>query len=246
MLKKTIALLLCLCLLPALAACGAEEAGSDPNAGLYEAATAEMLGIEIDISDMYEKGFSIELKDKGKCAFNIDGQKGSGKWTLDGEALHVEGGGLKMSGTLSEGVMTLENLFDLGLNMTLLREGAQLPTVPAAPETGGAASGIAGYYPLFRAVIEGVDYDYDTLSELDIVDGAYLLLNEDGTGEIGFSGEVPDALTYDEEAALFYIATGETFPFTLEGDQISLYFEGSDMTLFYKLDSDAGESEAAG
>ena len=82
MLKKTIALLLCLCLLPALAACGAEEAGSDPNAGLYEAATAEMLGIEVDISDMYEKGFSIELKDKGKCAFNIDGQKGSGKWTL--------------------------------------------------------------------------------------------------------------------------------------------------------------------
>ena len=43
------------------AGCGA-EAADDPNLGLYTAATAEMWGIEMPISDLFENGVSIEQR----------------------------------------------------------------------------------------------------------------------------------------------------------------------------------------
>lgn len=41
---------------------GGGDAADDPNLGLYTATTAEMLGIEMDITDLFENGVTIELK----------------------------------------------------------------------------------------------------------------------------------------------------------------------------------------
>ena len=57
--KKWIALALALVLVLCLAACG-ESAEPDPNAGLYEAESAQMYGLSIQISDVFEDGFSLE------------------------------------------------------------------------------------------------------------------------------------------------------------------------------------------
>ena len=108
-----------------LTACGGggNDTAADPNCGLYNATTAEMWGIEMGVEDIWTKGFSIELKDGGKCEIKADGEKASGKWTLDGTAFTVKGGGFDCSGTLSQGVMTLENVLDMGVNLTFEKEG---------------------------------------------------------------------------------------------------------------------------
>jgi len=104
-----------------MTACGSSEP-TDPNAGLYVAATAEAFGIEIEVASIFAGGFNIELKDNGKCKMEVDGQTANGKWTLDGTAFTVSGGGIDCAGTLSNGEMILENVLDSGVNMTFIRE----------------------------------------------------------------------------------------------------------------------------
>lgn len=118
-LVMTIALVLLTLLV--FAGCGA-EAADDPNLGLYTADTAEMWGIEMPISDLFENGVSIELKAKGKCTMNFDGTSGNGKWTLEEGAFHAEAGGAVISGTLENGVLLAENVMDMGVNITFAKE----------------------------------------------------------------------------------------------------------------------------
>lgn len=123
---------------------GGGDAADDPNLGLYTATTAEMLGIEMDITDLFENGVTIELKSNGKCIMNVDGTKGSGKWTLENGVFHVKGGGLDCDGTLANGVMTLENMLDMGVAMTFEKEGGFTPANPGPAGTDGLPEGSAG------------------------------------------------------------------------------------------------------
>lgn len=106
---------------------------NDPNLGVYNAVSAEMWGVEMPVEDLYAGGFSIELKSGGKCTIIADGTKGSGKWDLDGADFELEGAGLDCEGTLSNGVMTLEDMLDMGLNMTFVLEGHSLPVATSTP-----------------------------------------------------------------------------------------------------------------
>ncbi len=117
--KKVFALILMFALLLALAACG-ESGEPDPNAGLYEAESAQMYGLSIQISDVFEDGFSLELKNGGKAVFHFDGKDYNLKWTLDGEVFHAEGGGAVLDGTLSNGVMQLQDVLDSEMEITLV------------------------------------------------------------------------------------------------------------------------------
>ena len=117
--EKWIALALALVLVLGLPACGESEQ-PDPNAGLYEAESAKMYGISIQISDVFEDGFSLELKNGGKAVFHYEGKNYNLKWTLDGEVFHAEGGGATLDGSLSEGVMLLQNVLDSGMEITLV------------------------------------------------------------------------------------------------------------------------------
>ena len=121
------------------------DAATDPNLGVYNASSAEMFGVEVDVTDMWEKGFTVELKEKGKCSFAVDGESANGKWTLEDGALHISGGGLDCDGTLKDGVMTLDNVLDTGMKLTFAKEGAALndPEQSALPG-GESASDPAG------------------------------------------------------------------------------------------------------
>lgn len=122
---------------------GDKNALSDPNVGVWKVEYAEMWGFETDIKDVFEKGFTIELLDKGKCKLNIDGTEGNGKWALENGVLTIKGGGLDTSGTLKDGLLTLEDVLGTGLKLTFRKEGAQgsigstnggFPSVSGKPE----------------------------------------------------------------------------------------------------------------
>lgn len=102
-----------------LAGCG-DDGADDPNLGRYVAKSAEMSGFKVGIEDVFEGGFTIELKKKGKAHLEA-GEEGGGniKWTLDGNKFHAEGGGAVLDGTLSDGVMVLENVMDSGMTLYL-------------------------------------------------------------------------------------------------------------------------------
>ena len=117
--KKIVSLFLLAAIVFALAACGSSE--PDPNAGVYEAKTADMDGISISLDNVFPEGLSIELKNGGKATFRFEGKDYGMKWTLDGTTFHAEGGGAELDGTLSDGVMRLENILDSGINIDLIR-----------------------------------------------------------------------------------------------------------------------------
>ena len=120
-------------------------ANDDLNLGVYTAVSADMLNMEVPESDFREDGFSIELMEKDQCSIEIDGNKGSGKWTLaeDG-TFHVKGSGIDCTGTLAGGVMILENVLDMDVSLTLEKEGGY-----SVLETGGNTQqqGAAGAEP---------------------------------------------------------------------------------------------------
>lgn len=95
---------------------------NDPNLGVYKAATVEMYGMQLNADDIYQNGFTIELKSNGVCEINSDGQKGRGKWTLEGDVITIDDNHSVITGTLSDGVLTLENMLDMGLNMTMEKQ----------------------------------------------------------------------------------------------------------------------------
>lgn len=122
--KKILGLLLVTALTICMfTACGGGTVDpNDPNQGLWTATTAEASGIEMPVGDMFGSGFTIELQDKGKCTLTVDGETANGKWTLDDDGnFTLSGGGIDASGTLTDGAMTLENVMDMGVDLTLTK-----------------------------------------------------------------------------------------------------------------------------
>ncbi|MBQ7092151.1 MAG: zinc-ribbon domain-containing protein, partial [Clostridia bacterium] len=131
----------------------------DPNLGVYNAVTAEMWGMEMPITDMFENGVSIELKEKGKCVMNIDGTTGKGKWTLEDGVFYAEAGGAELNGTLEKGVLYAENVLDMGVNLTFEKEGGYVE--PAAIEDPGVAIESSGIEKQWDGTWYGVMYVYE-------------------------------------------------------------------------------------
>jgi len=195
--KKLFSLLLILCMLLSLAACG-ESGPSDPNCGTYVGVYGEAYGVQVDIHDMYEKGFTIELKNGGKGSIEVDGTKASLKWTLTGDAIHIEGTGLAgrdlvLDGTVSRGVMTLENVMDSGVAIRLecaeiMKLGSLTSGDSAAPIADPAPAAPkdpnAGVYEGIYSVEDGVKTEIHVLYE----EGFTVELEEGGSGRIDVDG----------------------------------------------------------
>ena len=114
--KRLACLILVLAMLLALASCGGAP---DPNAGVYEATTAEMSGISLDVNSVYDGGLSFELKDGGKAVMTMDGKDYNLRWKLDGEDLTIIASDTELTGTLSDGTMVLD--MGSGVTVTLVK-----------------------------------------------------------------------------------------------------------------------------
>ena len=139
--KKLLAILLSLVLTLGLAACGggggSSSTVSDPNCGVYEAESAEMSGVTVDVDDVFEDGFSLELKDGGKAVFRYEGKEYNLKWSLNGTDFEAKSSGVTLTGTLSDGVLELSDVMGTGLSITLV-DHTKVSASPSPAETSPA------------------------------------------------------------------------------------------------------------
>ncbi len=103
--KRLAALTLVLALMLALTACGHE---ADPNVGLYEAQTVEFGGFQFDVEALYKGGLSLSLKENSQAVMILEGTNYSLKWKMEGETLSITAADMELTGTLSNGTMTLD------------------------------------------------------------------------------------------------------------------------------------------
>ena len=96
-------------------------AANDPNLGLYKATTASMYGMDFDVDDIFEGGFTIELQKGGKCRIQAGDEKDTGTWKLEDGKITISDSTSSVEGKISDGVITLENMLDMGLDITLVK-----------------------------------------------------------------------------------------------------------------------------
>ncbi len=197
-----------------ICACGAE---ADPNVGLYTCTKVQMLGIEMDPTESYPAGVTMELKNGGRGKIFIDGQGGAIKWELNGTDFTMDTDGEKSYGTLKNGILTLD-LLESGVVMTLVRDGVEVEddALPAKETAQPVQTDDPAYQQLWSGdwygwwIIENstgefVDTWYDCCGSIELGDDGtalltlwdedttrdepmavvQLLLNADGTGEMG-------------------------------------------------------------
>ena len=210
--KKIIAILLAIAMLLSLAACGGGE--PDPNAGKYQGISAKALGITMAMSEVYPGETWVELKSGGKGNIMLDGDEYPMKWTLDGEAITITIDGVDSVGKLSDGVITVD-LMDMGVEMTFLKEGAEMPASEATYHD-------AGYWEIVRMESEDPasaisEEDMGFVKSLGVL--MYMELNADGTGVLFMDEETP--LTWVDGSITL---TGEnlTVSYTLENGEMKL------------------------
>ena len=193
---------------------GDAAASSDPNAGIYTAVSAEMMGMDVDVDTVWTNGFTIELMDKGKCTMEIDGTKANGKWTLDGTAFHIKGGGLDCDGTLANGKLELENVLDMGITLKFTRASDA-----AGASTGGVSDASASeLQKQWNGTWYGCLYVSEATGEFadipsDYYD-AYMVVDVDGTGKGQFAVYLANV---DEAFALATCEAKESGLYAVEG-----------------------------
>jgi len=211
---------------------GKKAVSGDPNVGTWTAAKAEMMGMEMDIDELYDGGFIIELKDRGKCVIEIGGETANGKWTLEDGDFHAEGGGVELDGKIDGGVMTLEDVQGMGVTITLYKDSYAAPS--DAGGTMAASSGDAGRYILTAMSSDGIDFTQDDLSSMGM-GSDYLLLNDGGTGELCLNGAVTQ-ITWGDGT----ITYGMPYTYERTGDTLVYHMGANDFT--YTLESAMGQA----
>lgn len=121
-------------LVAALFAIFAGKGGSkadDPNLGRYEGVSCVVLDMDLGAEDEW-----IELKAGGKARLYLMDEEYTGKWTLEGETFTLTQHGDEFTGTLKDGVLTLDLS---GMLYTFAKDGAQVGAVLPSPTAESAA-----------------------------------------------------------------------------------------------------------
>ena len=130
--KKIVSLALTLMMVLSLTACGSKDGGdsADPNLGKYigQNVTSSEDSDWLSMDDVYDEGDNyIELKSGGKGEFCLDGDKETIKWSLAADGtLKLTGNNVESTGTLKDGLITLNDYWGIDLIMTFLKEGAEM------------------------------------------------------------------------------------------------------------------------
>lgn len=215
----------------------------DPNIGMWIAESADMSDLSIPVKELFEKGFTIELKAKGKCALDINGTKANGKWTLENGKLHIEGGGLDYDGTIKGGVLTLEDVLGSGATLTFKKEGGSSAGTSSSKPAVHAKDGApitGGHYMLETLESEGEVITADMFEDYGII-GYYVLFNDDGSGELFLD----DYVEFTWTDKLITVAEFDSDnPYTAEGNKLTAEIFGMNL-VFTHVDEKPPKHTAA-
>ena len=223
--KKFTSFLLALVMIFSLVACGGSGSGDDPNLGVWTAVSVEMMGFSVDVADVFEKGFTIELKAKGKCTLVANGEKGNGKWSLENGVFKLEGGDMDCTGRLEKGRLTLEDVMGAGLTIVFEKDGGH-PGFSATPEE-------VGYFVLEKISSGG---EVMTGSEMEAAGVNYfIIIEENGTLEICTGVNIKGTW---KDGVISYVEYGEEVvnEYTIQNDILTIQAEG-DTELVFKRSS---------
>ena len=93
-----------------------------PYAGTYSFVEGTRGGVTIPIDHLFDGDFTLTLKENGNCVFFVEGVRAWGEWEPEeGGGLDVEIMDMELDGTLKDGVLTLYNVLDSGVDARFLR-----------------------------------------------------------------------------------------------------------------------------
>ena len=138
--KRWTVTLLVLAMMLSMAACGGTKY-DEALMGVYTCYAVETLGVQMPDEEVLTDTATMELKQGGKGKIHLEGEDGAFTYTLTGSALAVEVDGEKGSGTLKDGILTLEIL---GMTMYFAQEGVEVPELGAAETEASAAEAPGG------------------------------------------------------------------------------------------------------
>jgi hypothetical protein len=225
MMKKLLAVLMVFALLFTVAACGNDA--SDPNLGKYVGVSCEMLGMTMDMTEVYPGENYLELKSGGSAVVVLDGDRITGKWTLDGDKFNINLENEDCPGTLKDGVVTFD-LAGYGIMLTFAKEGSKIPAPTGAPK---AETLQPGFYPLYAMDQDGEYTDNDLIVMAGMDKESYLVVYEDGTLDFIMDGE-KYICTFDENSIID--DEGGALNYKIVDGLVEVYFENN-LTFYYKL-----------
>lgn len=117
--KKICLFLLVIMIIFTFSACGE----SDPNCGVYECTKVTVMEVEMDVTDVYPKGASIELQSGSKGTITLDGTEYPLKWSLEENKITLTIDDVNSVGTLENGAITVD-LMDAGMTYTFVQKAA--------------------------------------------------------------------------------------------------------------------------
>lgn len=183
--KKIIAFLMAVAMLLSLAACGGGE--PDPNCGVYQGIRGEMDGIVLTMEELYPGESYLELKSGGKADLVLEGDKFTGKWTLEGDQFNLVVDGEDCPGTLKDGIAIFD-FTGIGLYLTFAKDGVKVPPSEFSE---------VGSYHLYGIDDNGEYTDYETIVAAGMAGISSVIFNEDGTGVLNMEGD-SYAFTYSD------------------------------------------------
>lgn len=171
--KKFVIILLIAALVLSLTGC---SSASDPNLGVYEARKASMKGVSLNVSEVYEGGFSVELKSGNKAVLHIDGEDYNLKWELEGTRFHLIAADTEFYGTLKDGTMKLPDFQGSGVDVTLVCDTVAAAAAADKPRTASSFTDYwAGRWYGWRVNYSGwgeyADYEdqaFDVLADITV------------------------------------------------------------------------------
>lgn len=92
-----------------LAACGGtQQKVENPYVGTWPAFALSAEGMTVSFDRNDTKGIVMTLLEDGKTEFKVGDQTETGKWTETDTGVEIESGGMKMPGTLEDGVLSFD------------------------------------------------------------------------------------------------------------------------------------------
>ncbi len=244
--RNILVMILALSMMVMLAACGssggssgggadqeatAEKATADENGipyGVYVGVAAEMMGVQMGMDEILGEGesFSIELKENNKVEVIAGTDKGSGKYSVEGDQITISVGSEEMTGTYSENAITVEDMMGMGVTIHFGLEGTDAAD-PANYISDEAAAYVGTW--VSTSVTDILDEPVDLPD-----DALQLTFEKDMTVSGTFNGEAIGPFDWDTILGLDIVSEDPSFLIS-ENDDGTLsvsYSSGDDYFVF--------------